>query len=302
MSWLQIAINTTKDHAELAEDRLFAAGAQTVTLTDAADQPILEPGVDEAPIWNAVIITGLFSNNNNQQQLLDLLNQSLTDIQHTCSAEVLEDQNWTRAWMDHYHPMQFGERLWICPLHLAPPEADAITLRLDPGLAFGTSTHPTTSLCLRWLDKNIKQQECLLDYGCGSGILAIAACMLGTAHADGVDIDPQALIATHDNAKTNQVDEKITSYLPEDFQDLHSDTQYDIVVANILSGPLAELAPTLAQHTKAKGHIVLSGILREQADSVLEAYRDSFNMDAPEFDEDWVLLHGTKKQTSSKLD
>ena len=294
MSWLQIAINTTKDNAQHAEDSLFATGAQTVTLTDAADQPILEPGVNEVPLWNAVIITGLFNDENNKQQLLDLLEQQLIDIPHTCTIEALEDQNWTRAWMDHYHAMQFGERLWVCPMHQEPPDADAITLRLDPGLAFGTGTHPTTSLCLRWLDKNIKQQERILDFGCGSGILAIAACMLGTAHADGVDIDPQALIATHDNAKTNQVEDKITSYLPEDFQNQHSDTKYDVVVANILSGPLAELAPTLTQHTKIDGHIVLSGILREQADTVMNAYNNSFVMDKPIFEEDWVLLHGVK--------
>ncbi len=297
MSWLQIAINTTKDNAQRTEDSLFATGAQTVTLTDAADQPILEPGVNEVPLWNAVVITGLFNDENNEQQLLDFLEQQLSDIPHTCNIETLEDQNWTRAWMDHYHAMQFGERLWVCPLHQEPPDANAITLRLDPGLAFGTGTHPTTSLCLRWLDKNIKRQERILDFGCGSGILAIAACMLGAAHADGVDIDPQALIATHDNAKTNQVNEKITSYLPENFNAQHSDTTYEIVVANILSGPLAKLAPMLAKHTKTNGHIVLSGILKEQADSVLDAYRDFYTMDKPEIDGDWVLLHGIKKQT-----
>ena len=295
MSWLQISINTTKNNAEKAEECLFATGAQTVTLTDAADQPILEPGINEVPLWNAIILTGLFNNNGNQQQLLDTLQQNLTDIEHTCSAEILEDQNWTRAWMENYHAMQFGQRLWVCPLHLEVPDKNAITLRLDPGLAFGTGTHPTTSLCLRWLDKNIKQQENILDFGCGSGILAIAACMLGVQHADGVDIDPQALTATHDNAETNQVAEKITSYLPETFQKQHSTTSYDVVVANILSGPLAELAPTLAKHTKANGHIVLSGILKEQADTVLEAYKEWFAMDAPVTEEDWVLLHGTKR-------
>ncbi len=299
MSWLQIAINTTKDNAELAEDCLFSAGAQTVTLTDAADQPILEPGVNEVPIWNAVIITGLFSFENNQQTLLDLINHCLTDIDYTCNTEILEDQNWTRAWMDHYHAMQFGERLWVCPLHLEPPEPEAINLRLDPGLAFGTGTHPTTSLCLRWLDQNIlahgKAQANLLDYGCGSGILAIAACMLGTIHADGVDIDPQALIATHNNAETNQVKQKIKTFLPEDFQKQHSNTKYDIVVANILSGPLGELAPMLANHTKTNGDIVLSGILREQAESLIDIYSEYFKMDKPVFEEDWVLLHGVKK-------
>jgi ribosomal protein L11 methyltransferase len=201
--------------------------------------------------------------------------------------------------MDHFHAMQFGQRLWVCPLHIDPPEPDAVNLRLDPGLAFGTGTHPTTSLCLRWLDQNIQAdkntQDTLLDYGCGSGILAIAACMLGIDHADGVDIDPQALTATHDNAEVNLVSEKIKTYLPDAYQKQHSETQYDIVAANILSGPLAELSPALAKHTKPGGDIVLSGILREQARTVLDAYSDAFDMDEPVFEEDWVLLHGVKK-------
>ncbi len=200
--------------------------------------------------------------------------------------------------MEHFHAMQFGERLWVCPLHIEPPEPEAINLRLDPGLAFGTGTHPTTSLCLRWLDQNIglnsKAQENILDYGCGSGILAIAACMLGVNHADGVDIDPQALVASQNNAETNKVREKITSWLPDDYQKHHAETQYDIVIANILSGPLAELAPKLAGHTKTNGDIVLSGILKEQAESVRHAYCAFFEMDAPVYEEDWVLLHGIK--------
>ena len=296
MSWLQIAVNTTKNHAETAEDCLFAAGAQTVTLTDAADQPILEPGPDETPIWNTVIVTGLFSFEDNQQALIDTIKNGLSDISFSVHTEILEDQNWTRAWMEHFQAMQFGERLWVCPLHIEPPDPAATNLRLDPGLAFGTGTHPTTSLCLRWLDQNISTQlNTLLDYGCGSGILAIAACLLGTDHADGVDIDPQALTATHDNADTNKVREKITTYLPDDYQKQHKSSQYEIVVANILSGPLAELSPMLAQHTKTGGHIVLSGILREQADSVRNTYSAFFDMDNPVFEEDWVLLHGVKK-------
>ena len=295
MNWLQIAINTTKNHAERAEDCLLSAGALTVTLTDAADQPILEPGVNEVPIWNAVVITGLFNFDNNQQSLLDSIKFCLTDVTYSCSTEILEDQNWTRAWMDHYHAMKFGERLWVCPLHLEPPEADAVNLRLDPGLAFGTGTHPTTSLCLRWLDQNIKTQDTLLDYGCGSGILAIAACLLGVGQSDGVDIDPQALLATQSNAEVNAVAKNINTYLPDDYYQQHPDTQYDIVMANILSGPLAELAPTLARHTKTSGDIVLSGILREQAETVLNTYSEFFNMDEPVFDEDWTMLHGVKK-------
>ncbi len=300
MSWLQIAINTTKEHADTAEDCLFSCGAQTVTLTDAADQAILEPGVNETPIWNEIIVTGLFDFDNtdidsSKQILLSAISNNMEGIQYSAIAKMLEDKNWTRAWMDHYHPMQFGERLWIFPLHLDPPNPNAINLRLDPGLAFGTGTHPTTSLCLKWLDKNIKQQKTVLDYGCGSGILAIAACMLGASNADGVDIDPQALIATNSNAETNNVNLKISSYLPDEFQQKYSNTQYDTVMANILSGPLAELAPVLAKHTKTGGDIILSGILREQADTVLAAYNDFFNMDEPEFEEDWTLLHGIKK-------
>ena len=300
MSWLQIAINTTKEHADTAEDCLFSCGAQTVTLTDAADQAILEPGVNETPIWNEIIVTGLFDFDNtdldsSKQILLSAISNNMEGIQYSAIAKMLEDKNWTRAWMDHYHPMQFGERLWICPLHLDPPNPNAINLRLDPGLAFGTGTHPTTSLCLKWLDKNIKQQKTVLDYGCGSGILAIAACMLGASNADGVDIDPQALIATNSNAETNNVNLKISSYLPDEFQQKYSNTQYGTVMANILSGPLAELAPALAKHTKTGGDIILSGILREQADTVLAAYNDFFNMDKPEFEEDWTLLHGIKK-------
>ena len=290
MSWLQISIITTKNNTEAAEDCLFSAGAQTVTLTDAADQPILEPGPDETPVWNDVIITGLFSFEDDH---------CLSGIDFSCETQVLEDQNWTRAWMENFHAMKFGQRLWVCPLHIDPPEPEAVNLRLDPGLAFGTGTHPTTSLCLRWLDQNIQAdnaQHTLLDYGCGSGILAIAACMLGVNHADGVDIDPQALTATHDNAKNNLVRDKIKTFLPDDYQKQHANTQYDIVVANILSGPLAELAPTLAGHAKPGGDIVLSGILREQAEPLIDTYGKFFDMEKPVFEEDWTLLHGIKKK------
>lgn len=300
MSWLQISISTTKNNAETAEDCLFAAGAQTVTLTDAADQPILEPGPDETPVWNDVIITGLFNSEDNQQIVLQHIERCMTGIDFDCTTQTLEDQNWTRAWMEHFHAMQFGQRLWVCPLHLDPPDPDAINLRLDPGLAFGTGTHPTTSLCLHWLDKNIQEengkQPRLLDYGCGSGILAIAACMLGVNHADGVDIDPQALTATHNNAEANQVRDKIETFLPDAYQSQHAGTQYDIVVANILSGPLAELAAMLAGHTAAGGDVVLSGILKEQAEPLIDTYSRFFIMDEPAFEEDWVLLHGVKKK------
>jgi len=299
MSWLQIFINTTKKNSELAESVLFDTGALTVTLTDAADQPILEPGPDETPVWNDVVLTGLFTDDNDKQAILDEIDLSLSGIESEIHTEILQDKNWTREWMEHFHAMQFGQRLWVCPLHTNPPDADAVNLRLDPGLAFGTGTHPTTALCLRWLDENIRTdysaEDSLLDYGCGSGILAIAACLLGMPHADGVDIDPQALTASFDNAVVNKVADRITSYLPEDYNKQHSDTQYNIVVANILSGPLAELAPVLARHTKINGDIILSGILKEQAEAVIQAYSDFFIMDTPVYEEDWVLLHGSRR-------
>lgn len=302
MSWLQIAINTTKDNAELAEDSLFSAGAQTVTLTDGADQPVLEPAPEEISIWNAVIVTGLFSHEHNQQHILELIKQKLDEIKYSYTTEILEDQNWTRAWMDHYQAMQFGKRLWVCPLHIAPPEPAAVNLRLDPGLAFGTGTHPTTALCLSWLDQNIpsngRTPQTLLDYGCGSGILAIAACLLGVKHADGVDIDPQALTATQNNARTNQVEDKIKTWLPADYHKSWSESgvkpEYNIVIANILSGPLADLAPELAGYTATGGDIVLSGILKEQAEAVLATYSEFFIMDKPVLLEEWVLLHGKR--------
>ena len=294
MPWLQIAIHTNQNHAEQTEDCLLQFGACSVTLKDAADEPILEPAPGETPVWQDIIVVGLFEQPDNTEQLISNIKTTLTDTQSTISSETLEDQNWTRSWMDHYQPMQFGERLWVCPWHIDPPEPDATNLRLDPGLAFGTGTHPTTSLCLRWLDKNIQLPKNLLDFGCGSGILAIAALMLGLEQADGVDIDPQALEASLINAKANQVEDRLQLFSAEQFSAEHGQQQYEIVVANILSGPLVELAPILAGHTQAGGDIVLSGILAEQADSVIAAYTPYFKMDAPVFEEDWTLLHGCR--------
>ena len=294
MPWLQISIHTTQNHAEQAEDILLQYGACSVTLKDAADEPILEPAPGETPIWKNIIATGLFDETEEQEQLISRITAKLTNDEHSISSEILEDQNWTRSWMDHYQPMQFGERLWVCPWHIDPPEPDAVNLRLDPGLAFGTGTHPTTSLCLSWLDQHIQQQKNLLDFGCGSGILAIAALLLGLEQADGVDIDPQALEASLANAKANQVKDRLHLFDSEQFSSEHGQQQYEVVVANILSGPLVELAPVLAGHTMTGGDIVLSGILAEQADSIIEAYTPYFKIDAPIIEGDWVLIHGCR--------
>lgn len=294
MPWLQISVHTTQNNAEQVEDTLLQFGACSVTLTDAADQPILEPAPGETPIWQDIVATGLFNETENQQQLVKNIDTALVEMEHSISSEILEDQNWTRSWMDHYQAMQFGERLWVCPWHIDPPEPEAINLRLDPGLAFGTGTHPTTSLCLSWLDQHIQQPKSLLDFGCGSGILAIAALLLGLEQADAVDIDPQALEASLANAKANEVEDRLHLYSAEQFSAEHAQQQYEVVVANILSGPLVELAPTLAGHTLVGGDIVLSGILAEQADSIIEAYTPYFKMDAPLVEGDWVLIHGCR--------
>ncbi len=304
MSWIQISITTSKAATDIAEECMFAQGAQTVTLSDAADQPILEPEPGQTPVWNQAVVTGLFTAETNttitQEAITDCLEKTLRAASINCdftiTHDILEDQNWTRAWMDHYQPMQFGQRLWVCPWHLEPPEKNAVNLRLDPGLAFGTGTHPTTALCLRWLDANIDGQQSMLDFGCGSGILAIAARLLGLPLADCVDIDPQALQATQDNARANKVEHNTNIFLPDDYHKQHASTQYDLVIANILSGPLAQLAPQLAGHCIPGGDIVLSGILQQQAESVKAVYCDYFDMDDIVIDGDWVLLHGQRLQ------
>ena len=292
MPWLQVSIATTKDAYASIEETLWSLGAQSVTLADDDDKPILEPGPGETPVWIHAVITGLFDDKLQAEILREQIIQHLDNEQLSIEVTPLEDQDWTRAWMDAFQPMQFGQRLWVCPQHLEPPDSNAVNLRLDPGLAFGTGTHPTTSLCLSWLDANLNHKN-ILDYGCGSGILAIAALLLGADHADCVDIDFQALQATQDNAKVNAVLDRISTCKPEK---LATDAGYDLVLANILSGPLTELAPTLARHVLPGGDIVLSGILNEQADAVRHAYSEFFDMNTTQQLDDWVLLHGHKPE------
>jgi len=279
--------------AATLESTFEAAGALSVTSTDAEDQPLLEPGPGETPLWDLLIMTGLFPEDIDimpiKNQIKQVLNLDNTSLIHT---EILQDQEWTRVWMDHFQPMSFGERLWVCPEGFEPPEPDAVNMRLDPGLAFGTGTHPTTALCLRWLDAQTLEGKTVLDYGCGSGILAIAALLLGASRTDAVDNDPQALTATQDNAKKNQVLDRIKVYLPEQLPSC----QADICIANILAGPLESLAPTLAANTRPGGKIILSGILENQANEVKQVYMQWFDMIEPVFLEEWARLEGTRKE------
>ncbi|MDH5767188.1 MAG: 50S ribosomal protein L11 methyltransferase, partial [Gammaproteobacteria bacterium] len=248
-----------------------------------------EPAPGETPLWDKLIITGLYEAETDihflQQHIYQHLGQDIN-----LRIEPLEEKDWVRAWMDNYKPMQFGNRLWVCPNHLQPPQPEAVNLMLDPGLAFGTGTHPTTALCLQWLNDASLERKTVLDYGCGSGVLGIAALMLNAQHCDAVDIDPQALEATLANAEANAVKSNISVMKPEQLPE----KQYDIVIANILAGPLIELAPKLSQQTKIGGHIILSGILESQAESIQNTYQQWFKIDSVINHDEWIRITGTK--------
>lgn len=293
MSWLQLRITTGRAQAEAVEEALLAAGAVSVTMEDNADQPILEPALGETPLWNELRITGLFSADTDTLQAITLATASYGDTLPHYRWEILEDKDWEREWMANFHPMRFGRRLWICPSWQQPPSPQAVNLLLDPGLAFGTGTHPTTALCLQWLDGCDLDGKIVVDYGCGSGILGIAALLLGAQQVIAIDNDPQALIATQDNAARNHIDSaRISTYLPADAP---TQLQADLVVANILAGPLAELAPVINALTTPGGQLALSGIISSQAEQLSQHYQTWFSMDPAVSEQDWVRLTGIKR-------
>ena len=296
MSWMQVRFHAARAQVEAVENALLGAGALSVPLQDDADQPILEPELGTTPIWDKTEVIGLFDANRNSDELLEQIRlcfgaEGGTELP-AHKTELVEDKDWVRAWMDDYHPMPFGERLWVCPSWREPPQKDAVNLMLDPGLAFGTGTHPTTALCLKYLDREVKGGELVVDYGCGSGILGIAALLLGARHMIGTDIDPQALTATRDNAGRNGIrDDLYEIYLPDNTPDV----QADMTVANILAGPLVSLGPHIAALTRSGGKLALSGLLAEQAGEVAAAYSQWFDMNPPEQQDDWVVLTGIKR-------
>ncbi|NDL70482.1 50S ribosomal protein L11 methyltransferase [Vreelandella alkaliphila] len=299
MPWLQLKAHVAPEQAELLEELLLAEGATAISLQDAHDNPVFEPERGTTPLWQDTILTGLYDNLEGVDAMLERLQSAWSsqlpdDPCPTIEYELLADRDWEREWMDDFTPLRMGQRLWIVPSWLAPPDENAVNLILDPGLAFGTGTHPTTALCLEWLDSlavsGDLQDNSILDVGCGSGILAIAALKLGARHADGTDIDPQALQASRDNAERNHIQEQqLSLYYPEQLPD----GLYPVVTANILASPLVELAGLIAGHVAPNGRIALSGILANQADDVLNAYEaQGLIMDEPALREGWVRLSG----------
>ncbi len=290
MPWLQLKIQTTRQHVDAISTLLTSLGALSVTWQDAANQPLFEPPPGQTPLWSDTLITGLYEAGQDMQQIGRLIEASLGNIVNHLRVEILEDKDWVREWMEHYAPMQFGQDLWIVPSHHTPPRPDAVNILLDPGLAFGTGTHPTTAMCLTWLATHPPTGKQVTDYGCGSGILAIAAAKLGANEVYAVDNDPQALLATRDNARQNGVDAIIL------VMGVHDEPvpDCDVLVANILSGPLQILAKAFSEILRPGGKIALSGILKEQADDVMHAYAPWFNLQISQQQEEWVLLTGQR--------
>lgn len=287
MAWLQLRVSSA--HPEFADEILLAHGASAVSMIDAEDDPVLEPAPGETPLWRNTVTLGLFTENTDLAPVMASLRELLPDGDSArFVTELIEDQDWVRVWLKDCPPLRFGERFWVVPHEKLSEvtDPDAIVLKLDPGLAFGTGTHPTTALCLEWLAGQDLAGKTVLDYGCGSGILAIAALLLGAEKAICVDIDPQALLATRDNARQNGVDARVRTLLPEQFMPFAA----DIVVANILANPLIQLAPMLASSIRSGGQLVLAGLLDRHADEVRAAYADWFTFDADLSRDGWTRL------------
>ncbi|HEY0335185.1 MAG TPA: 50S ribosomal protein L11 methyltransferase [Stenotrophomonas sp.] len=305
MPFLELTLRCSESAQARYENALEAVGALAVTLLDAdadttQERAILEPGVGQTPLWDALVLNALFDGDSDALAVLAALEAFDPELEWAgVHFRQVADEDWERVWLDQFHAMQFGDRTFIVPWNHDLPEAaqgaDAAVVRLDPGLAFGSGTHPTTALCLRWLDRlaaeGVLDGARLLDFGCGSGILALAALKLGVSAAVGVDNDPQALTATADNAERNGVAERLSVYLPPD----EPVTTYPVVVANILASALDVLAPTLASRVQPGGRIALSGILQGQESELLERYAPWFEALRCEQDGDWMRIDGVRR-------
>lgn len=267
--WAELCLPTSADQVEAAETLLFEHGALSVTLDDAGDHPVHEPDPGEMPLWPSVIVRGLFEASVARGPVIEAAaTAGLLPRPDHAVWQSLADRDWERAWMDRYEPLRFGRDLWICPSHIEPDPNWPVVIRLDPGLAFGSGTHPTTAMCLEWIDQLDLQDRKVVDFGCGSGVLAIACGLKGASPIMAVDHDPQALAATIDNAERNGLGKAIDCHLPADF----SSDEADVVLANILAGPLIELSALLSAGLRLGGELILSGILDRQADAVADAY------------------------------
>jgi ribosomal protein L11 methyltransferase len=309
MPWLQLIVETPRANINNIENCLIKAGAVSVTFQEYVphgmqEKPILEPALGKTPLWDSSRLTGLFDANCDTDRINDLLAQQKSPPPEF-RWEQLEDKDWEREWMDNYHPIQCATNLWICPSWKTPPDPKATNLLLDPGLAFGTGTHPTTFLCLQWLASQNFEGKNIIDYGCGSGILGIAALLLGAKKVAGIDIDPQALTATQENVIRNNLDKtQFPVYLPNAFKrlpnistaKLENTNQADIVIANILAGPLVELTQILVTHVRVGGLICLSGILADQAETVKQAYSDYIKFEVTAEKGGWARLAGLRYQ------
>jgi len=290
MPFLQLTLDIATADPAPFEDVLFELGALSVTLEDAADDPVLEPAPGETPLWPTRVVKALFEAATDRDAVSQALALALP-VAPTPRFEAIADKAWEREWLKDFKPMRFGRRLWVCPGGLPAGDPDAVRIELDPGLAFGTGTHPTTALCLEWLDGRHLQGQDVVDYGCGSGILAIAALKLGAARVLAIDIDPQALIATRDNAHRNRTE---AGLVVSDDPGL-GERCCDLLVANILAGPLVELAPRFAAAVRTGGELALSGILTAQAQAVTAAYQPWFDIALSATREGWALLDGRRR-------
>jgi ribosomal protein L11 methyltransferase len=291
MAWQKLALHVAQQRVDALSELLQTVGAISVTLEDAANELLIETLWHEAPLWRRVTVSALFPESTDVGAVLNAVTTAGIDLLAAPAIEAIADQAWERVWMERYHPIKVGPRLWVCPSWCEPTEPDAVNVILDPGLAFGTGTHATTALCLEWLAEQALSGRGVIDYGCGSGILAIAALKLGAAWAWAIDVDPQALQVARENAARNGVAERLTVGEPSQ---LPVDVKADFVLANILAAALIELAPILTKLTRTGGRVALSGIMAHQADEVGGAYRQAFEL-ANRHRDDWVLLTGTKR-------
>lgn len=304
MEWQQLHLQCAKQDVELAESLLLEEGALSISLEDAGDQPLFEPLPGQSPLWDEVILTGLF--NANSAKNIEATAQIIA-VQVNATrvwTTQLADTDWEREWMSHYAPIECTNDLWIVPKWMTPPNPEAINIMMDPGLAFGTGYHATTRLCLDWLTDQDLSEKVIIDYGCGSGILGIAALLLGAKQVYSVDIDPQAVLATNQNAERNGVADHLIAYLPDEFAIAYEAgdiPKADLITANILAKPLMDLAPYLATLIKPEGGIVLAGLISEQLDEVIQAYQPWFKLDGRhcyekndnQDDSHWHRLSGT---------